>query len=407
MVFNMFLKKSVLIIFLATLMLHPVFAVGLMSSPIGVIPYKPGYSNEFNFIVRNFNYDVNISVGGDLSKYATLSPVMTRPDGMKQFSVKVQFPDEIVAQPGMHSIIVRVQEIGKPGGNVGVLTAVQKNIRIEVYATKKEIKVDYFDAPNSNEQEDMLFRIGVRSWTYQNISSVYAKINILGEDNESLAHFDTNKVTLPSGGSVTLNAEWNNAILKPGEYRAKAEVIYDGKSETVTKDFKIGTLMIKIKNYTSNFISGDINEFKVDVKNMWNNRIDNVYVDFLVDGAKVLQTPSANLGPWEEKTLSTYWNVSFAPGVYNGKVKIYYEDTFSEKNVNVNILEAKKGANLAIGIAIGVIVLLTLVFLILFFQRRMDKGEDSENKSDTGGDVQEKSCRISGNLKSQQKRNKQ
>lgn len=374
------IKKKILIILLSILLLPVIEAIGLLSPPIGTITYRPNYEEEFTFSVRNFNYGVDVSVGGDIAKYITMGPIIDQPSGLKQFTLKIKFPSTIDIEPGMHIFIVGVKETGSPGGMVGALTAVQKKFKVEVYSKERVIRAD-FDAPDANENEVMLFRINAKSVTYQHIALIMGRITIYDMENNILATFDTNRENLASGESKTLEAEWNNSILVPGKYRAEALVIYDGKTITLEDPFKIGTLMIKIRNYTDEFTSGQVNEFKLEVENVWNNHVSGIYAELIVEGEKVLKTATISLDPWQRGIIDSYWNVTLAPGEYNGKIKLYYAGTYSEKNIKIIVKEPEVRFSLehVYGIAsIGLLIL--VVILIVIVARLYTKQKDGQKK---------------------------
>jgi hypothetical protein len=298
--------------------------------------------------------------------------------------LKIRFPDTVDLEEGIHTFYVGVKETGRPGGMVGALTAVQKRFKVQVYSKEKEIKAS-FDAPNANEKESMLFRVNVQSVCYPYIALVLGRITIYDSENNSLATFDTNKVSLESGQIKTLEAEWNNSILVPGTYRAEALVIFDGESILLEDIFKIGTLMIKINSYTDEFTSGQINEFEVEVENVWNNPVKDIYAELLVDGEKVLKSSAISLDPWQKGVINSYWNVTLAPGEYNGKIKLYYADTYSEKNIKVRIKEREVRLSLEqvyglVSVGLLVLVVVLAVIVVRLFLKDKNKGKSKREK---------------------------
>ncbi|MBW2984267.1 hypothetical protein KY361_04080 [Candidatus Woesearchaeota archaeon] len=379
------IEQKVLVIFLSLLLLPTVHAIGLMSPPVGTIIYQPGYEGELTFFVRGFNYDVEASVGG-LGEYATLSPITDLPNGLKQFTLKIEFPDTVELDEGVHTFSVGVREVGQPGGMVGALTAVQKKFKLLVYSKEKKITAN-FDAPDANEKELMLFRVNVQSVCYPYIALVLGRITIYDNENNSLATFDTNKASLESGQTETLEAGWNNSILVPGTYRAEALVIFDGESILLEDIFKIGTLMIKINDYINEFISGQIDEFRVELENVWNNPIKDIYAELFIDGEKVLKSSTIDLDPWQKGVINAYWNVTLAPGEYNGKIKLYYADTYSEKNIKVRIKERMVRLSLeqvyglvSVGLLVMVVVLAVIVVRLYLKEKSKEKSKKEKHK---------------------------
>ncbi|MBW2980529.1 hypothetical protein KY360_03870 [Candidatus Woesearchaeota archaeon] len=357
------IKQIILISSLLIFLLPLAEAIGLLSPEIGTITYRPNYEAEYTFFAVNYNYDFEAYVSGSLAKYITVGPLIDYSPSMKQFNLKIKFPDSVEFEPGVYIHHVGVREVGHPGGMVGALTAVQTKLRIEVFSKEKVIRAN-FDAPDANENEIMNFRVEVQSASYQDIALVMARITVYDMENNTLATFDTDKATLRSGEARTLDAKWDNSILVPGNYRAEALVIFDGKSILLEDLFKIGTLMVKINKYTDEFISGQIDEFSAEVENVWNNHISDIYIELFIDGEKVLKTATTSLNPWQKGIINGYWNVTFAPGEYNGKIRLYYGDTYSEKNIKVKIKEPMIRLSLENIYSIAIVGLLIIVIIL-------------------------------------------
>ncbi len=375
---NKILLLSLFLVFL----LPTTEAIGLLTPDIGRIIYRPGYEAEFPFYVVNYNYDFEAYASGQLSDYITVGPVTNASPGMKQFSLKVKFPNEITLDPGVYLTNVGVKEVGSPGGMVGALVGVQTRIRVEVLSNEKVLRAE-FDAPDANEKEIMTFRIDLESATYQDISLVIGRITVYDLNNNSLATFDTNKVSLASGEEKTIEADWNNSILIPGEYRADALIIYDGESMSLEDDFRVGTLMIKILNYTEEFISGEVNEFKMEVENVWNSPVKDIYAELIIDNEPVLKTATINLNSWQKGSISQYWNVTLEPGEYNAKIRLYYAGTYTEKNIKIQVNEPKVrlSTEQIYGLIIVVLIILVIILGIVLTRMYSKQKDHKEEKA--------------------------
>jgi hypothetical protein len=370
--------KHLILVSLFLIFLPIVNPIGLLSPDVGTIIYRPGHEQVLPYYALNYNYDFEPYVSGPAAKYMTIEQVADSSLGLDQFNVKIKFPDSIELDPGLYENHVGVREVGRPGGMVSALTAVQTKLRVEVLSSEKAITAE-FDAPDANEKSKMTFRVDVRSATYQYISLVTAKITIYDLENNTLATIDTGKTGLESGESKTLDAVWDNSELKPGNYRAEALVIYDGKTLLLEDKFKIGTLMIRINDYTDTFAAYQINEFKVDVENVWNNPVNNIYAELFVEGEKVLKTATINLNPWEKGKITSYWNVTHDPGEYNAKIVLYYADTHSEKNIKVKVRQdIKLRPEHIYGLII--IVLMVLVIIMGIFLTVLYTKQNKEKK---------------------------
>jgi len=357
-----------------------VSAIGLQHQKVGTITYQPGLELDIPIGVRNFNHEIEITVGGDFSRFGTLGPITDGAGGSKDVTLHIKFPNNLDVEPGLHVISVQATEIGTVEGTVSALTSIRKNFKVEVYSKEKDINVE-FSAPDANQHEKVDLTIGVQSWTYEDIFSVYGEIAIYDADNNEVSKIQTQRTSLKSGDSVSLLATLDTANLKPGTYNAEAMIFYDGETKVISDEFKIGTLMIKITGATSAFQSGQIQEVLIDVESVWNNPIHEIYGEFYVAGENVLQTASIDLGSWEAGTLSGYWNVSLPPGNYDAVAEVHFEDVESTKKVTITVSKSLKvgGINMWIVGTVGSLLVI-IIILIAILLRTYNKTEFFKKK---------------------------
>ena len=260
--------------------------IGILSSgDMSMIDFQPNAKITLPFGVRSnmaVPMDVELSVSGDLSKYAELSEdnLFLNPQETKYFTVTVNFPAEIDV-PGDHLLWVRALE-EPSGGTISVRSAVNTWVKIRVPYPGKYV-ITSFNAPDVNVNEIVKFSVTVNNLGKEDIKKAKAKIDIFGPDEDNIDKYIdtvyTEEKAVPPKSTETLEASLDTAGYKPGEYRAVAAIFYDENQTSIEKYFKIGYLHVKIFNYTSEFRPNKIQKFDIGVESAWNNRIEDVYVE--------------------------------------------------------------------------------------------------------------------------------
>ncbi|MEK6900534.1 MAG: hypothetical protein AABX05_05400, partial [Nanoarchaeota archaeon] len=114
------------------------------------------------------------------------------------------------------------------------------------------------------------------------------------------------------------------------------------------------------------------------VKNNWGHRLRYVYAKRSLDGAELLQTPTINLEPWQESELKGLIKVELAPGIYAGKIKLFYENEDKEIPVTIKVLKSEEEKispedsfknNLLISLLVGLVAVLSLVFAYFIYNK--------------------------------------
>ena len=253
---------------------------------------------------------------------------------------------------------------------------------VVVYAYDKFIEVG-LTVPNVNEGSTANIQLRVQSKGYININSVKADITFFDSNNISVGKVSTKDKPLPALSNLILFAPFNTSGLSSGKYRAEAAVFYDEKKTTAEAEFNIGALDLQVVNYTTVLEQG-FSEFSLMVKNNWGNQLRDIYARLFIEEAELLQTPTISLEPWQEGKLSGLIKIDLAPGVYAGKVKLFYEDEEKELPVTVKIVKSasenipkensSEKNNILVILLIGSTVLLSLILVYFIYRRnRGDK----------------------------------
>ncbi len=377
-----FLRISLLLIAVLSLILKAE-GIGILSSgDMSIIDFQPNAKLTLPFGVRSnmaVPMNVELSVSGDLSKYAQLSEdnIFLNPQETKYFTVTVNFPSDIDV-PGDHLLWVRALE-EPSGGTISVRSAVNTWVKIKVPYPGKYV-ITSFDAPDVNIDEIVKFSVTINNLGKEDIKKAKAKIDIFGPDEDDIDKYIstiyTEEKPVPPKSTETLEVSLDTAGYKPGEYRAVAAISYDENQTAIEKYFKIGYLHVKIFNYTSEFKPNKIQKFDIGVESAWNNRIEDVYVEVRImeDDNMIadLKTPSFPLAPWEKKIASAYWDtIGLAQKEYNAVIIANYEGRTTEEKAILNIAAEKLAPfSKTTIILVAVIALLVVGDIILVARRK-------------------------------------
>ncbi|PIN78827.1 hypothetical protein COY26_00920 [Candidatus Woesearchaeota archaeon CG_4_10_14_0_2_um_filter_33_10] len=388
------LSKSVFFIFVLifiSVFAKSVFAVGLIASPNRIIDFEPGIEKTFYFEVTSSRYDVNVSIYGYLSEYAAISKKLIKSkDTDRTFTVTVKLPEkEEGLKPGHHKIWVSAKEIlgtAESGGNVGTSSNVIVYILVNILNENKYVEVE-LSAPNVNLNEPVDFAVNVKSFGKEDISKINAAIDVYSPDNEKIATVYTEEKPLKSNTEETLHAQLSTTGYPSGTYMAIAKLNYDGKTKQANNTFKIGELNIKIINYTKEFEKDKINKFDVEIESDWGNKIENVYGKIKINN-KSIQTPNIDLGSWEKKTITAYWDTNnIEIGSYDAEMTVYYEDKTTVETGMVNVIEKKEAFvenPSVISLSTTTILILIIILLIIIDIVWIIKKGKSKEKQKTG-----------------------
>ncbi|MDP3733828.1 MAG: hypothetical protein Q8R37_01240 [Nanoarchaeota archaeon] len=356
------------------LAIPPALAIGLSGKSLSPIIYVPGKNIINHYFVTDTSLPVQISVGGDLSQYITLTPLLNN-----EFDLIIQFPEEFIPV-GTYSFSLSATEIAQdvsPG--IGSLTSVSKRIIVEAYSFDKEITAS-LSAPSVNENGTVHFTVNVESRTYSDINSINAKIVITDAENATLGEVRTNTKALPALAVETLAASFNTTGLRPSQYHARAYVQFDGRQKIADATFRIGTMDLLLLNYTAVLEQG-FSTFQAMVFNNWGNELRNVYAKLLLpelsENQLLLQTPSIDLGPWQEGVLEGITKIDLPEGEYNGILQLLFEGEQKEEPLPFTVVQVispeKIKADIELSrrnmiiqlLAIGVLVLIVCVLFLL------------------------------------------
>ena len=367
------------------------------------INYEKGLEQEIDFSVLNSdhkNMEILLTVRGELNDSITLydSLVNFMPsEESKNFKYKIEMPNNIALEPGLHKaeiVALQIPKKGSDGTYVGATIAVISQVYVYVACPGKCIETD-LNVLDAEENSTATFIVPIINRGKLDIGSARAIIDIYNLDYEKKGSLETDTLSVPSGSRTELSGKWG-VNLNSGNYIAKISVFYDGETKTFEKQFSIGKNILSIESIlVNNFQLGEIAKLQILVENRWNQELRDVFANLLVfnkDNQVMADIKSASdkVPALSKKELIAYWDtVGVSEGEYDGKLAVYYNDKSSDKNLILKVSEDSLdvfGIGYAIrpkggkGIDITMILMVLVIILLIanlswfiFFRRALKK----------------------------------
>ena len=166
-----------------------------------------------------------------------------------------------------------------------------------------------------------------------------------------------------------------------GTHKAIAHVTYADKSKDLEAGFKIGTLHIKINNYTGTFFKDKIGKFNIEIESRWNTKIDNIFAEVNVFNntkeVSSFKTVSVSLEPWEKKMISTLWDIQgLGEGTYDLDITLFYEGQTTKITEKIEIIVPKEEISIfkkyftMTNLLIVAVLLLIIINIIILVKKR-------------------------------------
>ena len=333
--------KKILILIFILLLVQTVIAIRISPDAIR-IEFEPNFEKSYTFRTETAE-NVGVGIEGNLAEYVTIEENNIAKDGT--FVIKVKLPEEI-DPPGKHIVFIGVTEGGKGGGTVAGIASIRTalDIRVPYPGIYAEIS---FNVRDLNINETANFIVSINNLGKENIDNAKAVIDILDSDEKIVEKLFTEEKVIRNRSKDTLQALFNASKHTSGRHKAVAHVTYDDQSKDLEADFRIGTLNIKIINYTRTFIKDKIAKFEIEIESAWNTKIDNIFAEVKVFNntkeVSSFKTVSVSLEPWDQKILSTFWDTQgLGEGTYDAEITLFYEGQKTKLDGKIEIIIPKE-----------------------------------------------------------------
>lgn len=345
-------------------------AIGISPDSV-LIKFEPFYEQDISFRTQSAN-DIDVNIDGILSQYATLKMNNINLDGT--FIISIKLP-EYIDTPGDNVLFVSLVEKKASTGTVTAMASIRSPIVIRVPYPGSYSEIS-FSTPDLNIHESKNFIVSINNKGREKISAAKASIDVISSSGEVIERLLTETIEVPGGTKQELYALFNASKHTAGAFKAVAHTTYDTESKDFESSFKIGSLGIKLVNYTKYFAENTISKFEIEVESMWNSRITNVYGEIRISNSTtelpVIKTPLSQIEPWQKIRLSAYWdNAGIALGTYKADMTVYYEGTSEKFTGQVTVGQQKKPSVQSPGIItssnamLGIGILLIIILLIV------------------------------------------
>jgi len=340
-------KKTFILIITLLLLAGEASALGVTPGKT-TINFKPGLERNVELTVLNNeqkDLSLALNVEGELSKYVTLEEKdirLTPSEGSKTIRYKVKLPENI-EKPGIQEskIIIReAKSVTEAGVIVGASLSVASILNINVPYEGKYAEANLFI---TSQEGEAIFVIQITNYGKEDIEKATASIDIF-EGDKKIITLQTDEKPIGQQMRKELTTKW--ADTKPGTYKAKAKITYDGKKIETEKEFKtIGFLIKFIDVAVKNFNLGQIAKFQILLENAANEKAEDVYARMTLNdqtGRKIMDVESQRiqLQPQERKEVQAYWDTeTVQKGNYGGKAELYANSEIWEAPMSMEVLQ--------------------------------------------------------------------
>ena len=318
------------------------------------VDFEPNLEKTITFTIINNEHKefrALIYVEGDLMDSVILDKTIVdfkETDNSKEFQFKYRMPDKI-DKPGEYWTKVVVMEMPAgmeaeklEGQFVIATTAVVHQVKVKVPYPGKYVDLEM--AINEAEPGGTtMFFVKILNVGTEKVYKAFATLDILGPTNEKIDSIESDVIAVEAKNSGEIVIPWV-ANVNPGLYHAVVTLNYDGQTAKIERNFGVGALRIEVLDVkVRNFVLGGIAKFEINVENKWNQKIENVFAEMVINkenGDHVASPKSASIDieSLQRATLYAYWDTEGVDkGVYDVKMILHYADKTAEKMLKTNV----------------------------------------------------------------------
>jgi hypothetical protein len=341
------MKKTILLLFL---LLFPVFVhgVGISGFDLDIETiFVPNSQFRFDFIgicnTDTDDIDYSVYAKADLTEYVvfdqTLFPKRSRGCYIP-IGGYINFPDSL--PPRQHRMKVCFLEScpgqGAMCGRTGACAVVIVNVPFNgIYP------VVSLDVPNVNEKEPITFIANINNPGTDTIQSCSGFVDVFNKRKEPVgnAEFESSG-NITTFGSASIKATIDDPTIPPGDYSAFAKVDCDGVVKDANATFRVGTLDVKLVNFTKELETGGIKRFVTNIESTWNDPLD-VYANIRIyddNNSTETKTVTNRMMPWQTLELEAFIDTSkLEAKQYDLAIDVFYADKISHFNGRVDLVK--------------------------------------------------------------------
>jgi hypothetical protein len=250
--------------------------------------------NKNNNILLTFNYPTNISRGGYFGGQLVFEEMRPNVEGAGARAA--------VGAP----VSLLIQFIGKYAGA-------------------------QLDAKDTKLNQPVPIALKITNFGTENIASASGTVSIFDNTHNKIGEVSTQPAPLAPMQSTTFNLTWDSNGYTKGNYYAEAYVTYDEKSATANDTFKIGTLNLKILNFSDTANQDTVNSFYIKVENEWNDPLENLFADVTLKNISgqvaSFSISEQEINAWQVKNMKGFFNAQgIQPGDYDANILLAFNE---------------------------------------------------------------------------------
>ncbi|MBT5021257.1 hypothetical protein HOK51_06125 [Candidatus Woesearchaeota archaeon] len=344
-------KNKLVLLFTIIFLLILIVLSSSFACALGVIPSRKYYDFESNSIINNeltvmkdpgSKFTAQVYAKGELAEYISFEQELITSDaGSGSFNIPytINLPTNIESA-GNNMIEIVVEEVQGEGIGIGTLLSISAQVIIKVPYPDKYAE-GKISIKGNKVGEPVYFTNRVYNLGSEDIDSVHANVEIIDPDDNKVGEVKSDSTNIATKSETNIVTSWI-ADVPSGEYTSVSTIYYDSATYQIRKKFSIGLMEIALYNLNvSSFNLGEVAKFDIALLNLWNTKLDNVYIKFGVydDSGKRLgeyQTLPVSIAARGISSTDAFWYTKdIAPGKYKLKLEIYYGDNMFEKEVEI------------------------------------------------------------------------
>lgn len=358
--------------FVFVCLLHSLSALSGVTPTNYGVDYKPNLEGSYSFTFL-FDDDVkaDIITQGALAKFIRLDKKSLT--GTDTVTAYLKLPEE-AGKPGNNIIRVTAKQRPPEGASVALVAEVAGLINIKVPYPGKYIETSVASS-NVNLGENVSINISVSNKGKDDVYIVPELDIYNGEELFKKISFEN--VFLKSTESIMLSKEVSTESWKAGDYNLNATIYYGAEEPAHAYSLlRIGTLLVKITNYTKEFEKEKINRFEIKTQSFWNSEIKDVYVEVRILGTNIeFNTPSADIGPWGENVFTGFFDTSeIKDKNFQADIILHYADKNPRTRINLGLYSRINYWMIGLIFA-GLIILILFVIIIILIRKNGKKNK--------------------------------
>lgn len=303
------------------------------------------YSGTF-WVVNNEGREfmATVSLEGEMAQYVTIKTETLSfrgDDDAKPIEFEVHLPEEVPPGSSTANIIVK-ESFAAEGSNVVSSSLVLKHKIIVVgpYPDKYiTAKLNFYERKN-----DIRMVAEVTNRGRKDISQIQA--NFYVNDQKQKEHvLKSEQTSLSKEENKLLETQIDKDLFERGEFEVATVIEYDDQKLETTKVLRIGKPEIDITYFNEFFIANKINEYTIDLLNLWNQKIRHVFVDVNIkknqQPVDEFRTKSVDIEGLSAEKINDYLNTKGKePGKYLFELTVnFWDDSkMDSKTYNVEFL---------------------------------------------------------------------